>query len=517
MEAVPMTIEGEGEKDFFLWVSHGMTTEDYNRLYPYKSQFPTLQLYIEHSKILYFDTSMCPIIQGIQSECLTNFLLNPHTIINGTKKNNNYELFIPPLLFESTIKDPESQKEFMGLYHFKLLNNSLNLIDKIKDWNFIYNESGLNNTYITYSKIEGYVKSYVKLYNEMENEPFTSTGANKIDINNSILGIFSCRELADYSIEKPLSGRQQKIYEKRIVAPINITKPANFNELAQQDLNENICLDLLSFLLNEKGINAIFNKLNTWSGALAKLKHQGCGINVLDFFVNLGLGEEEQRRIEQGLRSMAVCLPATGSSIFSFLDMFIEYNKIINNIDLMQNRFIVFRFPKINAIHFLSDYLSYIGVKYAWIPIKLYRNLNVGSKFDEVGHFVGLLKYENELKLIDPQASIYENVEYLNHNFYSEFNYIDLIFGEIEIENCNIQLNLILQYGGIVHPRPLDLTWGGEGSITNFMTEMKEMNVPLKKEDIPISIRKELEGVRSGGKRKTKKRMRKRTRKTRKH
>jgi hypothetical protein len=393
--------EEDSVVDFFLWISHGDNISSESNFYPIETKFQSIILYSKP-------------FQAITSSELKDLLEEPCKLLVGScpripiENEQGRHVFLPPLVFRVS---PDIQNS-IGLYYITF-NKYDNVIEgegikyfsgiKCKsEIETLYNQENLVNKYggdnfITYSQIFKLVK-----------DECSKKNLNPKDV---LLGIFSCQtNIEEYS----------KKYAKKItdLIPRQIDTiyptPATIFTGNQYPANSFVSLTIIPFI-----------KLPSSWNALAKITHQGCGINILSYF---GIIEENYAR------EIGVCLSIKGTSIFKIVD-YINY--YLKKIGVNQLGYFVARSLFNEALDVLLNFvLNYKeNDKYA-IIFKMYNDdiLPTGKK-SHIGHTVAIFKYGQNIYYTDPQKSL---VKEIDMNFFKDDNQIKSLYG---FTNGNYNLN----------------------------------------------------------------------------
>lgn len=502
-----MDIETPYERDYFLWISHGTTITDNYYRFETVTRIPKLLFYTTHGRFLTADvTNLTSYIHCDPKLSYSNLLkyIPPFEVVDpsnlGVRENiigeiineTYYAISLPPLLYSVNTYNAEHPPfvNVIGLYHFRINEDEkeMRLVEKVLGWYDIEREININPNkvnYLTYSKIEGFIKGYVTRYNERYDNQLTplKKGDHKISIDICSLGIFTCRSFSpSYSSKvSTLETSPADVYVYKNIS--DFTKPEKFNEIITGDSG---CLEMLGFDILEE---EVLNKISEWEGALAEIEYQGCAFNVLNFY---GVLDEEISR------SLAVCIPATGTSIFSFVD-YLNHEIIKRHKRIL--KYLVLRFTIQGLFDFLEECVN-TGVLTTsmWIPIKLYKeDVTENNKKNLVGHFVSLWFNPKEklFHLIDPQAELYISLN-ADKKKYMEtrgFQFADIVVmtdvnpsKPCDNKLLSIVTGLINNNTTSVHLRPDELLWGGERATKFDEDKPLLINENLVKEDKSLVI-----------------------------
>jgi hypothetical protein len=494
-----MDVVVDREEDYFLWISHGETiTTEYYR-FETVTRIPKLLFYTTHGRFLMADVAnLNSYLQCDPKLAYNNLLRNipPFEIANdyylGVREqivgeiinDHYYSICLPPLLYGVDEYNKEQPKLIgvMGLYHFRVNNSNkeMRLIEKVMNWSDIDKELSINpnkRTYLTYSKIEGYIKSYINKFNlryRLMNKEKQLLSELPINIDFCSLGIFTCRSFSEKYSKEGSSLETSPIDVYKFKNLVDFTRPEKFNQI---QMNDSGCLNLLSFKFDK---NKMQEQISKWEGPLVKIEYQGCAFNILNFY---NLMNDELSR------SLAVCLPSTGTSIFSFVDYL---NSIMIKEHKLIFKYLVLRLtiPKLWDF-FIQCKLDETLIPYTFIPVKLYKeDITLDNKKSLVGHFLSFWynSDENKLYLIDPQQQYYITDTDIDKyiNTYG-FKYADIIIASasntypIDCNNKLLELiKKLLNTGDIsVNLRPDELLWGGD---INILPQKKQLITQLEQD-----------------------------------
>lgn len=403
----------------FLLVAHGASTTTENLIYRTITKISNFHFFAPHGHILqsrfFFTGDLIEFIRNRELE--KHFETFSTTIINDSYNTCD----LPPMFW---VGEPsyEPQMNLMGLYHIE--NNTYN---KIFDNQFL-----LEHGRITYSIVEKQISDYFKTYSQ-----------NMMNFNINLY-IYSCRETSIY-----FSDRLNPTYI--ITSEVDWEEPRVMEEPVKYRSIDSPQFENVMLVRFDTSIEYINYFIGNWSTALGQILHQGCGINILNFF---GLLEVKDAR------NRVLVLYKTGTSIHKFMDYL--WTCAFNSDDSVQ--LVAIRF---NTIQRFIDYLSEVyRMNYLseslWIPIKIYRNnFEVDSG---MGHFIAFYKEGNNLYVIDPQQNIFklDFIDYFSR-FELNLNLIqcDAIFRKIpDGGNRNVILDNYRENIQFME-RPTDLMWGG--------------------------------------------------------
>ena len=224
--------------------------------------------------------------------------------------------------------------------------------------------------------------------------------------------------------------------------------------------------------------------MKNWK-ALANIKRQGCGLNVLSYY---GLIPQTSAREE------TVCLTSKGTSIFRIVDYMNHY--FIKN-GIVDNEYFILRNELLKGlqliIHFINQYKNH---SYA-IIFKVYKdNIHQDNIFSEIGHTVSITCNNQEIVYIDPQQSLFEPIqgtqeEQVNklYGFFSNYfyKYIDIIFtyrnAKTDFDSDRplydkktIIVDFIQNEHFVLRPRPFNITYGGGGNYKKKKAKTRNNN-----------------------------------------
>jgi hypothetical protein len=402
-----MDIEEEDDVvHFFLWISHGNNISSSSNFYPVETKFQSVILYSKP-------------FQEITTSELKELLEEPCKLLVGScpripiENEQGRHVFLPPLVFTL---NPDIQNS-IGLYYITfnkydkpiegepIEGKGIKYFSRIEcksEIEILYNHENLVNKYggdnfITYSQIFKLIK-----------DECSKKNLNPKDV---LLGIFSCQtNIEEYS----------KKYTKKITDLIprqidtTYLTPATIFTGNQYPANSFVSPTIIPFI----------ELPSNWN-ALAKIKHQGCGINILSYF---GIIEENYAR------ETAVCLSIKGTSIFKIVD-YINY--YLKKIGVNQLGYFVARYSFNETLDILLNFvLNYKeNDKYA-IIFKMYNDdiLPTGKK-SHIGHTVAIFKYGQNIYYTDPQTSL---VKEIDMNFFKDDNQIKSLYG---FTNGNYNVN----------------------------------------------------------------------------
>jgi hypothetical protein len=480
--------------DLFLWVSHGNNVSSKNNYYPMEIPFQTVNIYSSPFKTTYKEdlleihSNPCEFISG---KCPSVPIINKQT---GKKY-----VYLPPLVFNCYESESDTDvKNFSGLYYAKvkmlprenmdptqpnsylkkciLQPSKLESYDRTQTYANFHKFLGHDEiiakygsgTNITYSQIFKLVKYYCENadFSFYRNENEMVTDALSVDPSKAILGIFSCQSL---------SGEYAVNYEQNVLnlVPKAVESVNEVNVYSSISLIPSFSKKIIFPLVIHKRTNESYG--DEWT-ALAKLKHQGCGLNALSYIDAIPKNEARER---------AVCLDIKGTSIFKIVD---NLDVILKSVGVNSSGYLILRYYLIHGCNIVQYILHNYFSKFnnnIYMIIKMYDTYQISSTNPEpshVGHTIIFGKENGIYKLIDPQRSlkldlIFENMSVDNgyigtivNSKYPNIQFIDIAFGLFDVANNSEQLfnmttivlnNLQNNLAGII-PRPTNITYGGK-------------------------------------------------------
>jgi hypothetical protein len=404
----------------YLWISHGVNISASRNVYPYETNF---------KEIAFYSTPLSKIYMPELNALYTD----PCTILSTEKKfipiedtdTGKKTVYLPPLIFGVVEYDFPEIKEHTGLFYLEIITDEhgvchINTNVKLLDHTSIFEMGN-----ITYSKISQVVTADCKV--------------RRINPSNVVLSIFSCQDIdprygPEYGPQNiaELQGSNLTIIE-------NIPQATILgNTVSDVEPNDYVSLTIIPTHVDLE---------REWT-ALAQVRHQGCGLNVLSFYDIIP---------QTSAREQAVCLSLQGTSIFKNIDYI---NNYLSKTSITTNNK-GFSVVRANIIPGLESVLYFLGsfnpiYEYAVI-FKLYKTDKHLGKDNHMGHTVSILKkpifvdpisgisVPARIIYIDPQANIrlplnikqpltIENLnelaELINNLYDKEhpFNFIDIIF-----------------------------------------------------------------------------------------
>ena len=393
--------EPEPEKlTIFLWVLHGASIASVSNLYPIKNKFKQATFYGQPFKIL-------------DSQLLHTF--NLHTFVNPypvntppfetnselvygncpiipihTEANGTSISYFPPMVFmvdpddatRPNILHPQSPfANLFGLYHITVLQQSNRCY--VTQLNRVYNHTELvtrwGNTNQTYSVLFKLIYEYAK--------------GIGISTQDCLLGLYNCQNII------PKYGPEYLGNDIRELLPTK--QKMNTHDAHILDRYEPVRgkkLTLFQFDYDPADLPT------TWK-ALATLRHQGCGLNILSFYGFI---------TQTVAREKTTCLPITGSSIFNIINYMVEYYGF-------SSRYIVYRYTIEEGISQISSFFSSQieddVILNKVVIFKLYEDMyqrDFPDKLSQAGHIVSIRciteiideKPVVKIFFVDPQSEI---------------------------------------------------------------------------------------------------------------
>jgi hypothetical protein len=445
------------EVDLFLWVLHGTNVSSNHNFYPVETKFEALTFYSRPFEPINTDFLMSVSIEGITTCSLITGSC-PIIPILDKKKRKKYA-FLPPLLFQVNAIDAIRPLQpiftgngwrdgggtrfssVFGLYHIKLSK-----LDKdkciIKQNNHV-----LNFDQLLLRFGDSVSQSYSTLF-KIVYDYCATIGLNP---ETCILGLYSCQSFAsqyeeDYN-RADIRGLIPKHIDNELVpAPI-------FNHMPVTEGTE-----FKPYILSLPIVKPIDTN---WS-ALAKMKYQGCALNVLSYY---GILQQARAREE------VTCLTIKGTSIFRVMDYiynFFSQEPYKSSYPwLTENSYIIVRYPVSVGFQQMFNYITSQGkfLVNQFFIFKLYRDLNYGEKLSQIGHTVSIAVYEQNIYYIDPQSGIGIQIEqsFDINSLYpgTEFKYVDILF--IWALSSQVSFPAIIYAAAeIINVRNPDITYGGK-------------------------------------------------------
>ncbi len=363
----------------YIWVSHGDSIPNSNKHYLVETKFKVIGFYSEPLQAI----GIGPIQQILESPCSA-------VDIFKIKKQTNNHVYLPPLVFSIEPNDHELIIKYTGLYRleYSFYNKTCHALKTEKllsHADFLQQFSNIEH--ITYSLIFKTITDMCKVKGDIPSDTSVS--------------IYSCQSPhKDYvQMYSPKSNPEQETH---------VVEPVHAMIVNQLQMNEKASLLLLPVNYVPK----------TWA-PLAKLKHQGCALNVLSFYQVLD---------ENYAREKAVCLSLKGTSIYKIVDYIHQYNPI------PEYKYIIMRMPILTGLSIILNKLFESNADLGVI-FKLYASNTHKNNINHVGHSVSIMIDNNNMHFVDPQSQIYLSIpdnsetsiaQIMHH--YAKFHYMDLIY-----------------------------------------------------------------------------------------
>ena len=394
MEFVKKQTESEPNYvDFFLLIMHGTNVSGHMNYYPFEVKYKSLVTYTKPSSLLaleelktYFK-SPCTLLRG---HC-------PHIPILD-KTTGKKVVYLQPLVFSVNAKDPENIKEYIGLHHYRIArinepDAEINEFDIGKSRCIIVDKDGnptVNNvgeTIYTHANLVSRFGSNNRVtYSQIFQLVDKTCKERGISPENIIFGIASCQLTAeDYSLEYDITDTRSLIPN---IVENHLPKTNIVNDITEIEPTSKVS----PCIIQVEDISI------SWT-ALAKITHQGCGLNVLSFY---GLIETKSAR------EKAVCLTLNGTSIFKIVDYIDDYIKESGTENL---GYTITRTDMQNGIYqILHAIITCLNERNSVIIFKIYENYyqkNSSLKFNHRGHTISIAKIAkyHGIYLVDPQIS----------------------------------------------------------------------------------------------------------------
>jgi hypothetical protein len=457
--AISNMLPGE-EIDFFLWVSHGANISSKQNFYPIETKFEAVIFYSkpyqfigDSELVLFFTKRPCKMLTG---SC-------PIIPIETEKKKY---VHLPPLVFSLIQGDPEGLQNAMGLYYFRLKKTANQLLSMTperhlwKDYGHVEDECII----VRSAKILNYNKM-LELY-QYNNITYSSIFKHVLDTCKELqispekvmLGLYNCQgKLTKYSSNYDQTSIRNLV-PKRVDTsslPANILPNEQFPIDTILSNTEKFFVVPASFKPNNEP------DTSTWSGALAGIHHQGCALNVLNFYEFMEI---------TAAREQAVCLSIKGTSIFRIVDLLNNTSNVFDE----NHSYIIARCELIYGFFVLLKLIKMMGddASSTVFIFKLYKDLMKGDKFSQIGHTVSIYVTGGKLFYVDPQQSIFNDITAYDYNQLTSyvqglypFNFIDIIFFiSTEKSANNIVLTDLLKSDQKVDivQRTKDINFGGK-------------------------------------------------------
>lgn len=497
----------------FLLVCHGSSVSQFKTYFKTRAYFKNVEYMIPFGKDLYA-------LEGIE-KLYKNINYLPGAVAGGIDKyldinrqsltnkhgveywgneiivSDNEYAYLPPMLFSPithktnnkgiVINTDEMIKAFnsvMGLYHYAYNKDDGKYypIHVIADYNrLVETMKGTGGNSLPYSSITKLTRDYfknVRLSKIAFDNPnvgidINAVGKDIMDNNDTTLFerssivFHTCRSYLNE--DEVLPDEILKLFNSTIVIRQEPT-PANIiTELNPADAVSLLSIDIKNF--------DIFETMKHWQGALAGLYNQGCGLNVISFYNLINM---------ETAVGAAACVNI-GTSMFKIAD-YIKNKLPISDIGVC--RMPIAGYIKLiqtiinELVKYLSVYSSFAENSY--FPdivffLRVYaENIQRGKEgvYNEVGHFISICLKDNHIYFIDPQVSVAEKIKYeasyvatnaistflegmFARDTYSSFKYCDFYLYKNPVSPLKYE-TLVGDYGGVIRPRPLELSFGGK-------------------------------------------------------
>lgn len=395
--------------------------------------------------------------------------------------SNNEYAYLPPMLFTPSSAGAKYETYFnyaIGLYHYALdpATNNYKLVEIVANQKQLVEK--MSGKYLTYSSVTSLIRNYIKkikmgelkLYERYEYVERMIKEKSQAEIfDTSTIIFFTCRY---YKNEELLQEEEVLKHFNSSIVLHHEPKKANMFDSFKD--NENT-ISLFSIDLNNYDLQQAFNN---WRGALLGVYHQGCGINILNFY-NLYPTYQASGTV--------ACLNM-GTSMFRIADYIVKFNSQYNPLDgfgvcrMSIDKYLelletVINFSVKNLYNvtaFLEN--SYIPDIAFFLRIYVDNFQSDGVSYNEIGHFISICLKNNYIYLIDPQNNIMESLEYnisfLSNNdlltflkntfekYYPNYKYCDFYIYKNKYSSLSFK-SIESDYGGVLRPRPAELSFGG--------------------------------------------------------
>jgi len=409
--------------DCFVIIIHGTNVSSVNRFYPIETKYQSVIFHSRPFQVLkktHVDKVMANPCRYILGSC-------PKIPTAYTENSNKKYVMLPPLGFGVKQNEIDEIKPYIGLYYMKIKMNNYRLSEESKinpdteyelSCDVVVNEKILDNEYFlrTHGNVDGDKKNYIT-YSQIYKYIDIQCLQRNISPKNVVLIIMSCQSRDVNYIDK----YSQKITNLLPRNEMDIPAANIFSIKNPPSANMNISPTIIIY---EKG-------LKNWN-ALANIKFQGCGLNVLSYFEIID---------ENFAREKTMCLNIQGTSIFKIVDYI--NNSLIQNYNINWPGYLIIRMDINDGFKLLTDFMSkYPKNKFA-IIFKMYNELfqKNTQNYSQMGHTVALYKnVDNSILFIDPQAEIQLQLVNFQQSanmlknpsgqlpYGNSFKYIDIIF-----------------------------------------------------------------------------------------
>ena len=480
-------IDDSSDVHLILSVFHAQTVSGQNPQYLYETDIGNLTYYTEigeEAYASYLDMYGIPNIRNQDQEYIVQDpslpIIDFTHLVNGIDKRQNIKSYKPPYKNNIYIRplifrlDQAEVSSYIGLYYLYLKKNNNTGVHTIAGYQRILTEEQIVNNPTDMSLYERNGNFFT--FNYIVKKVSEFFRQKNIPLRNITLGLYNCSSrIQSYETEYAVKSNAPYLVSEIPMAP-------TFQSLQQIiDMSAGDTSQFKYSILNLQVDSTILNP--SWS-ALAKLKTQGCALNVLSYY---GI-------IPQTLaREQTVCLSVKGTSIFRIVDYinnyFVENLPFNKFIEYQSISYFITRFTIEDGFHLLKNFLlTGLSMGPFTIIFKVYQtneNPQKKAELSEIGHTVSILSINKVLYYIDPQSinielSIANNsslfngnydefFNYIRTNVLADFNFIDLIFF-IGNHNFFTKNNLITNtnedlfniIGPAIRERPINVTYGGK-------------------------------------------------------
>jgi hypothetical protein len=427
----------EDTVDLYLWVIHGINVSAKNVHHPMEYKFKSLSFYAKPFEIL----NLGYLYTLASKPC--DFLLSCPLLPLKDKETDKTIVYVPPLVFSLFSNDNEGLKEHIGLWKLKIkkIKNKKEKNDEqhcellepqveqprlfgqqqLLNYDYLAAKYGISTTSIN----DNHFISYAQLFSETE----TILRQQGIQISNASIGIFSCQAPSYvYAVEYNTTTSS-------LIANISVEIP-RANIVGNLNDNKYSLFSIIGADLTQR-----------WS-ALATLKTQGCGLNVLAY---LGIINQDSAR------EKTTCLESGhGTSIFKIVDYInLKYQQDLND-QYGTSKFAILRVDYNKGMEFLFKILTQSSENTA-IIYKEYIHDTYEGKTNYYGHTVALCKAEGNIFKLDPQQSSFTRYEDIKSNA----TFMDLIFFETPRLEGHLRY-ITHSFNAAVLTRPNNISYGGE-------------------------------------------------------
>jgi hypothetical protein len=494
----------EKTNHLFLLVCHGSSVSQFKNYFKTRSYFKNIEFIAPFGEKLYSDLGILEYnikkswhqnTHSPEPQIDVDVFLDEYRKTVGDEKYRSNEViisenqyaYLPPMVFTPVTEDPDQSKvneynKVMGLYHYAFVEGTYYLMNIVEDYDGLMKK--IVGKFLTYSSISSITRQY---FNDIKNgvrelhetfnvvqEHIKTTSETELFETSSIT-FFSCRYYLydDMILDKDIL----RFFNSSIVVFQEPEKARFFDgfDIVRGD-NVN---DKVSLLTIDLKFIDIIATIQRWQGALVSLYHQGCGVNILNFYGLMNTAEA---------RSRASCVNI-GTSIFKIADFIAN-----NSPQYSPNQgFGVCRMPLDRYISLISNIMNnnvrqlsmattFVNTNYLADMAFIFRIYESdfqkdGKTYNEVGHFVSVCVKDDMIYFIDPQQSILElsnyYIEFTTNNYiyeflrgvllkhYSNYNFCDFYIYKNNISPLTLS-ELETDYGGVLRKRPEKLSFGGK-------------------------------------------------------